>query len=157
MQVGVYSNIQIKSAIKEGHIVYHPYVDKHIAGSSVDVTLGNWFYRTERPSEGGFYNPFEAKAVSDYFGEVQQAEIQKNGLKHGRRLFTNVPSDQPIIVLRPQRENPCAYPRIYWYQGPGTSTMQARVRRGRNRLLYVLMLAGEVRDISTVGQWKYTT
>ena len=89
--MGVYSNIQIKSAIKEGHIVYHPYVDKHIAGSSVDVTLGNWFYRTERPSEGGFYNPFEAKAVADYFGEVQQAEIPAwRGFLHARRRHRTV-------------------------------------------------------------------
>ncbi|MDQ5886269.1 MAG: Deoxycytidine triphosphate deaminase [Patescibacteria group bacterium] len=131
--MGVYSNIQIKSAIKEGHIVYHPYVDKHIAGSSVDVTLGNWFYRTERPSEGGFYNPFEAKAVADYFGEVQQAEIhEKWAKKHGRRLFTNVPADQPIIVLRPHERILAHTHEFIGIKAPGTSTMQARSTWGRN-------------------------
>ena len=54
---GVYSNVQIKEAINTGHIVFHPYIEENIAGSSVDVTLGHWFYRTERINEGGFYNP----------------------------------------------------------------------------------------------------
>jgi hypothetical protein len=30
---GVYSNTQIKQAIAQGHIVFHPYNEKHIAGS----------------------------------------------------------------------------------------------------------------------------
>ena len=43
---GVYSNSQIRAAISRGHIVFYPFVDEHINGSSVDVTLGNWFYRS---------------------------------------------------------------------------------------------------------------
>ena len=45
---GVYSNTQIKAAIERGHIVFHPYIEEHIAGRSIDVTLGHWYYRTEK-------------------------------------------------------------------------------------------------------------
>jgi deoxycytidine triphosphate deaminase len=75
--VGVYSNTQIKKAITDGHIVFHPYVEEHVAGSSVDVTLGKWFYRTERPSQGGFYNPFDESAVGLYFDGPYKAEIHE--------------------------------------------------------------------------------
>jgi deoxycytidine triphosphate deaminase len=131
--VGVYSNIQIKKAIQAKHIVFHPYVEEHIAGSSVDVTLGNWYYRTERPSEGGFYNPFDEKAVGQYFGEVQKAVIHEDwAKKHGRRLFVNVPAKQPIIVLRPHERILAHTHEFIGIKAPGTSTMQARSTWGRN-------------------------
>lgn len=137
--VGVYSNIQIKEAIKEGHIVFHPYIEDHIAGSSVDVTLGNWFYRTERPSQGAFYNPFDEKAVQAYFGEPQQAEIhEKWAKKHGRRLFENIPADHPIIVLRPHERILAHTHEFIGIKAPGTSTMQARSTWGRNGIAVCL-------------------
>jgi len=131
--LGVYSNIEIKKAVKSGHIVFHPYQEKNIAGSSVDVTLGNWYYRTERPSEGGFYNPFDKKSVDDYFSGVQKAEIHKDwAKKHGRSLFVNIPADQPIIVLRPHERILAHTHEFIGIKAPGTSTMQARSTWGRN-------------------------
>lgn len=131
--MGVYSNRQIKAAIKEGHIVFHPYIEKHIAGSSVDVTLGNWFYRTEKPSEGGFYNPFEESAVQQYFGEALQAEVHETwAKKHGRQLFKNIPPKTRIIVLRPHERILAHTHEFIGIKAPGTSTMQARSTWGRN-------------------------
>lgn len=132
--MGVYSNRQIREAIKEGHIVFHPFNDAHIAGSSVDVTLGEWFYRTERPSEGGFYNPFDEKAVKEYFGGgPYRAEIHKEWAdKHGRKLFKNIPPNHPIIVLRPKERILAHTHEFIGIKAPGTSTMQARSTWGRN-------------------------
>ncbi len=131
--MSVYSNIQIKNAIKKGHIVYHPYTEANIAGSSIDVTLGEWFYRTERPSEGGFYNPFEKAAVQKYFGEPQKAVTHKHWAeKHGRKLFDNIPPEHPIIVLRPKERILGHTHEFIGIKAPGTSTMQARSTWGRN-------------------------
>lgn len=132
--MGVYSNVQIKDAIKKGHIVFHPYVEEHIAGSSVDVTLGDWFFRTERPSEGGFYNPFDENSVKQYFGGgPYRAEVHKEwAKKHGRQLFKNIPDDQPIIVLRPGERILAHTHEFIGIKAPGTSTMQARSTWGRN-------------------------
>lgn len=131
--MGVYSNTQLRDAIKKGHIVYHPCIEEHIAGSSIDVTLGNWYYRTERPSEGGFYNPFDETAVHQYFGEALKAEIHKDWAdKHGRKLFANIPEDQPIIVLRPHERILAHTHEFIGIKAPGTSTMQARSTWGRN-------------------------
>lgn len=131
--MGVYSNIQIKKAIDEGHIIFHPYVDSHIAGSSIDVTLGDWYFRTERPSQGGFYNPFDEAAVSQYFGEACHAEIhQEWAEKHGRKLFENIPPKQQIIVLRPGERILAHTHEFIGIKAPGTSTMQARSTWGRN-------------------------
>jgi dCTP deaminase len=131
--MGVYSNKQIKAAIAEGHIVFYPYIEEHIAGSSVDVTLGNWYYRTERPSEGGFYNPFDKYSVDHYFSGALKADIHGDwAKKHGRVPFENIPLDQPIIVLRPGERILAHTHEFIGIRAPGTSTMQARSTWGRN-------------------------
>ncbi len=130
---GVYSNIQIKAAIASGHIVFHPYIEEHIAGSSVDVTLGHWYYRTERNTNGGFYNPFDSAAVDRYFGSPQHAEIHSEWAeKHGRQLFENIPANHQIIVLRPGERILAHTHEFIGIKAPGTSTMQARSTWGRN-------------------------
>ena len=137
--MGVYSNTQIKQAIKEGHIVFHPYIEEHIAGSSVDVTLGEWYYRTERPSQGAFYNPFDEKSVNDYFSGAMQAQIHGEWAeKHGRLPFKNIPLDQRIIVLRPQERILGHTHEFIGIKAPGTSTMQARSTWGRNGIAVCL-------------------
>ena len=131
--MGVYSNKQILQAMKNGHVVIHPFIKDHLAGSSIDVTLGNWYYRTERPSEGGFYNPFDQKAVEQYFSGAMQAEIHKDwAKKHGRKPFINIPLDQQIIVLRPHERILAHTHEFVGIKAPGTSTMQARSTWGRN-------------------------
>lgn len=130
---GVYSNSQIRAAIAEGHIVFHPYVDQHIAGSSVDVTLGHWFYRTERKSSSGFYNPFDEADVSRYFDGPYHAEPHHLWAEaNGRKLFNGIPHDQPIIVLRPGERILAHTHEFIGIKAPGTSTMQARSTWGRN-------------------------
>lgn len=131
--MSVYSNTQIIKALDEGHIVIHPFIAEHLAGSSIDVTLGHWYYRTERPSEGGFYNPFDETAVANYFSGAQKAEIHADWAhKHGRQLFKNIPPDQPIIVLRPHERILAHTHEFVGIKAPGTSTMQARSTWGRN-------------------------
>lgn len=130
---GVYSNIQIKEAIRTGHIVFHPYIEEHIAGSSVDVTLGHWFYRTERGPSGGFYNPFDEADVYRYFDGPHHAESHDMWAQaNGRRLFAGIPADYPIIVLRPGERILAHTHEFIGIKAPGTSTMQARSTWGRN-------------------------
>lgn len=137
--MSVYSNKQIKEAVKSGHIVFYPYQESHIAGSSVDVTLGNWYYRTEKPSEGGFYNPFDQKSVLNYFSGVLKAEKHSVwAKKHGKTLFNNIPANHPIIVLRPHERILAHTHEFIGIKAPGTSTMQARSTWGRNGIAVCL-------------------
>jgi deoxycytidine triphosphate deaminase len=130
---GVYSNRQIKTAIEDGHIVFHPFVQKHIAGSSVDVTLGHWFYRTERTSHGGFYNPFDETDVGRYFDGPYHAETHELwSEQNGRKLFAGIPREHPIIILRPGERILAHTHEFIGIKAPGTSTMQARSTWGRN-------------------------
>lgn len=131
--MGVYSNTEIKQALDEEHIVIKPFIEKNLAGSSYDVTLGHYYYRTERPSEGGFYTPFDKKSVENYFSGAMKAENHsKWASSHGRKLFPNVPKNHPIIVLRPGERILAHTHEFIGIKAPGTSTMQARSTWGRN-------------------------
>jgi len=113
--------------------VIHPFIHEHMAGSSMDVTLGNWYYRTERTSEGSFYNPFDENDVSRYFGSPLKAEIHKDWAeRHSRKLFNNIPAEQQIIILRPHERILAHTHEFIGIKAPGTSTMQARSTWGRN-------------------------
>lgn len=131
--MSVYSNTEIKKAISDGHIVFHPFQEEHIAGSSVDVTLGHYFYKQEYPDESKVYNPFDIDDVKRYFKGPLEAMPHKQWCKkYGYRLFKNVPEDHPIIVIRPGERILAHTHEFIGIKAPGTSTMQARSTWGRN-------------------------
>lgn len=131
--MGVYSNLEIEAAIKDGYIVFHPYQPEHINGSSVDVTLGEWFYRTDRKNASTVYNPFEKSQVDSYFGEPQQAITHQQWCDEtGNEPLGNIPLDHPVIVLEPG-ERILAHTREFiGILPPGTTSMQSRSTWGRN-------------------------
>ena len=133
MQTGVYSNLQIEEAIKDGHIIFHPYQPQHINGSSVDVTLGEWFFRTDRKSPTTVYNPFDKDHVERYFGEPQKAILHKDWCKQtGNKPLENIPADHPVIVLEPGERILAHTQEFIGILPPGTTSMQSRSTWGRN-------------------------
>jgi dCTP deaminase len=131
--MSVYSNTDIKKAIGDGHIVFYPYQEQHIAGSSVDVTLGHYFYKQEYQEEAKVYNPFDEDDVARYFKGPLEAMPHKEWCeKNGYKLFKNIPEDHPIIVLRPGERILAHTHEFIGIKAPGTSTMQARSTWGRN-------------------------
>ena len=132
-QFGVYSNTQIKAAVANGHIVAHPYIEDNVNGSSYDVTLGHWFYSVRRKSDIGIYNPFDQHAVSSYFDGPHHSIVHEIWCeKNGRKLFTGIPADHPIIVLQPGERILAHTHEFIGIKPPGTTTMQARSTWGRN-------------------------
>lgn len=131
--MGVYSNIEIEQAIADGHIIFHPYQPEHINGSSVDVTLGEWYYQTDSNNANSIYNPFDKAEVDRYFGEVKQAIPHQQWCDEtGNAPLVNIPADHPVIILGPG-ERILAHTREFiGILPPGTTSMQSRSTWGRN-------------------------
>lgn len=133
--MSVYSNVEIEDAIKRGHIIFHPYQPKHINGSSVDVTLGEWFYRTDRKSPSTVYNPFDKAEVDRYFGEAQKAITHAEWCAQtGNPPLENIPADHPVIILEPGERILAHTQEFIGILPPGTTSMQSRSTWGRNGL-----------------------
>ena len=130
---GVYSNREIEEAIKDGHIIFHPYQPNHINGSSVDVTLGEWFYRTDSKSPVTVYNPFDKAEVDRYFGKPQHAITHQEWCHQtGNKPLANIPLTHPVIVIEPGERILAHTQEFIGILPPGTTSMQSRSTWGRN-------------------------
>ena len=131
--MSVYSNIEIEEAIKDGHIIFHPLRPEHINGSSVDVTLGEYFYRTDSKSESRVYNPFDKIEVDKYFGKPQKAIKHKDWCEQtGNKPLANIPEDHLVIILEPGERILAHTNEFIGILPPGTTSMQSRSTWGRN-------------------------
>jgi deoxycytidine triphosphate deaminase len=131
--VSVLSNIQIRDGIDEGHIVCVPFDPKHVAHASLDVTLGHYYFRTERSGYQTIYNPFDEEDVKRYFGEPLQA------VAHGEWCWQNginpvqgIPLDHPIIALRPGERILAHTHEFFGIKPPGAYELKSRSSWGRN-------------------------
>jgi len=100
--MGVYSNTEIRQALKDDTIVCVPFEDKNISEASLDFTLGYFYYKQEYDQAARLYNPFDEAEVTRYFKGPLEATKHKDWCKqNGYELFKNIPEDHPIIVLQP--------------------------------------------------------
>ena len=120
--VGIYSDVDIAAALKDGHIICDP-APARINGSSVDVTLGYYFYHAGgNEKDDALFNPFDEADVRRYFGDCKIAKPwsevrQKINSREVANIdkITNIPADHPVIVLRPNERILATHPRIYWH------------------------------------------
>lgn len=131
--MGVYSNTQLMQAIDNGHIICVPFNPKHVSQASLDVTLGYYYYRTERSGYHTLYNPFDQEDVHRYFGEPQMA------IPHGQWCGENgfepiqgLPLDHPVIALRPGERILAHTHEFFGILPPGACELKSRSSWGRN-------------------------
>jgi deoxycytidine triphosphate deaminase len=131
--MSVYSNTQILKALDDGHIVCVPFNPKHVSHASLDVTLGHYYYRTERSSHHTLYNPFNEKDVLRYFGEAKQAVPHGEWCKeNGFTPVEGIPLDHPIIALRPGERILAHTHEFFGIKPPGAYELKSRSSWGRN-------------------------
>lgn len=152
---GVFSNIQIKQAISDGHIVQYPAAPELINASSIDVRLGYHFYRTDIRDGENVYNPFDPDDIARYFGEPLVAQPLKDIGKLreliDKKTLKNIDPNQPIILMRPHERILAHTHEFIGIRAPGTSSMQAKSTTGRNGIV-VCKDAGWG-DPGYIGRW----
>lgn len=131
--MSVYSNTQILQAVSSGHIVCVPFNPKHVSHASLDVTLGHYYYRTERSGHQRLYNPFDEADVMRYFGEQRQAVPHGEWCKeNGFTPVKGIPLDHPIIALRPGERILAHTHEFFGITPPGAYELKSRSSWGRN-------------------------
>ena len=131
--MGVYSNIQIRSAIDKGHIACVPYKPEHVSHASLDVTLGYYYYRTERAGDHPLYNPFEEADVTRYFEGFLKAVPHKEWCdKNGVALLKGIPDNHPVIPIHPGERILAHTHEFFGIKPPGACEVKSRSSWGRN-------------------------
>lgn len=152
--MGVYSNTQILHDIESGNIIISPFNPSHVNGTSYDVLLGEYFYKSGNEEPSKLYNPYSEHDVRAHFGELMRAQplrehsqiIKKLGITN----IENIPDNHPVIILRPH-ERILAHTHEFIGIKQGTTSMQARSTTGRNGIV-VCMDAGWG-DPGYVNRW----
>lgn len=129
----VFSDREIFEALERGQIVIDPFTPDNVKGSSVDVCVGEWYFRTEGRSLGGVYNPLDEGNVSKYFGEPVRADIHEEYIEeHGLQPFKNIPLRNRIIILEAGQRILGHTAEFIGVLGDATTMMKARSSTGRN-------------------------
>lgn len=131
--MGVFSNLEIVEALKSGHIVCEPYQKKHVSHASLDVTLGHYYYRTERSDEHPVYNPFAKSDVKRYFeGALSAISHKKWCEQNGLKLLDGIPINHPVIPIRPGERILAHTHEFFGIKPPGACEVKSRSSWGRN-------------------------
>lgn len=148
----VFSDREILAALETGQIVIDPFVPENVNSSSVDVRMGNSFWRMEGPDAQDTLNPQDEESVNAYFKGPFKGE--PNAIwcaKHNRVPFRGIAPEHPIVVLRPH-ERVLAHT-VEWIgiRAFGTTLMKARSTLGR--LGIVVCKDAGWGDTGYIGVW----
>lgn len=131
--MGVFSNLQIKSAIEDGHIICTPFTKTNISHASLDVTLGHYYYRTERSKDHPVYNPFDETDVKRYFEGALKAVPHRQWCDdNGVKILKGIPGNHPIIPIRPGERILAHTHEFFGIKPPGACEVKSRSSWGRN-------------------------
>ncbi len=131
--MGVYSNTEIRQALKEGHILCTPFDPKHVSHASLDVTLGYYYYRTERMSGKLMYNPFDEVDVARYFDGALKAVPHGDWcVKNGFAPQKGIPKNHPVIPIKPGERILAHTHEFFGIKPPGAYEIKSRSSWGRN-------------------------
>jgi deoxycytidine triphosphate deaminase len=131
--VSVFSNIQIRNAIKNGHIVCVPFDDKNVSEASLDITLGHYYYKTETQNTRTIYNPFDREDVERYFDGPYKAMPHEQWAKlNGFSMVKNIPADHPVIAVKPGERILAHSHEFFGIKPPGACELKSRSSWGRN-------------------------
>jgi dCTP deaminase len=123
--MSVLGNQKIFDEIARGNIICDPLVPNNVKGTSIDVTLGEWYFETYVGLDPfGYYNPFSQEGVKKMFGKPRRA-------LPALKPIPGIPEDHPIIMLKP-RSRILAHTHEFIGIKDGTSEMRARSSWGRN-------------------------
>ncbi|MCI0597626.1 deoxycytidine triphosphate deaminase [Candidatus Parcubacteria bacterium] len=148
------SDRRILEELKKGDIVIHPFDKSHLATSSYDVTLGEWFYREQPPQYNhSLYNIWSREHSEHVWGadKCERAVFAKEAFKKYNFNWDGIRPDDKVIVLRPGETILAHTEEFIGGKDHITTMMKARSSMGRN-FIEVCKCAGWG-DVGYVNRW----
>ena len=150
---GDYSNMEIKEALLAGHIRIFPFIQENLKSASYDVTLGEWFYRTDTLHNRLYYDYRSTRDIRRYFGEPLPAVTYEewSKIQDATPFDSEIRPGDKVIVLNPGERILAHTNEFIGIRAPGTTNLQARSSSGRNGIV-VCKDAGRG-DPGYLGRW----
>ena len=148
------SDKRILEEMKKGDIVISPFEAGHLATSSYDVTLGEYFFREQPPKYNhALYNIWSREHTEHVWGArtVERAVFAKEAFKKYNFEFDGIHPDDKVIVLRPGETILAHTQEFIGGKDHITTMMKARSSLGRN-FIEVCKCAGWG-DVGYINRW----
>lgn len=145
------SDKEILKEMEAGRIIISPFDRKKVSTSSVDVTLGEWYFREKKPqNDTHIYNMYDKAHTDAVWGtEAERAESAEDALK-GLELVGISPDDK-VIMLEPGETILAHTNEFIGGRESITTMMKARSSLGRN-FIEVCKCAGWG-DVGYINRW----
>jgi len=147
------SDKKILAHMKNGSVVIEPFIRANLATSSYDVTLGEWYFREDRPvAYKNLYNIYSKADTERVWGvKPHRAEKASRALAHFNIEFNGINPEDRVVLLEPG-ETVLAHTREFiGGRHTVTTMMKARSSLGRN-FIEVCKCAGWG-DVGYVNRW----
>ncbi len=147
------SDRKILEELKKGDILIEPFRRENLATSSYDVTLGEYFFREQRPKHMySIYNAYNKKHTDHVWGtKADRAEKAKDVFKDMKFDFIGIAPDDKVIVLEPGETILGHTEEFIGGKNHITTMMKARSSLGRN-FIEVCKCAGWG-DVGYTNRW----
>lgn len=138
---------------KLGNIVIEPFRREHLATSSYDVTLGQWYFREQKPNYYLYlYNIYNKKHTDYVWGtKPERAKPAKEVFKHLPFEYEGIRPNDKIILLEPGETVLAHTQEFIGGRNVITTMMKARSSLGRN-FIEVCKCAGWG-DVGYTNRW----
>ncbi|MBX4200161.1 dCTP deaminase [Candidatus Parcubacteria bacterium] len=147
------SDRRILEEMKKGDIVIEPFHKENLATSSYDVTLGEYYFREQRPKHlYNIYNIYDKRHTDHVWGTTpHKAEKAKEVFQDTKFEYIGIKPDEKIILLEPGETVLAHTQEFIGGRNHITTMMKARSSLGRN-FIEVCKCAGWG-DVGYTNRW----
>lgn len=147
------SDKRILEELKKGDIVIEPFKRENLATSSYDVTLGEFYFREQRPKHlYNIYNIYDKRHTDHVWGTVpHKAERAKDIFRDTKFDYVGIEPSDRIILLEPGETILAHTNEFIGGKDHITTMMKARSSMGRN-FIEVCKCAGWG-DVGYTNRW----
>ena len=119
---------------EKGDIIIEPFKRENLATSSYDVSLGEWYFREQKPKDFfGIYNIYNQKHTEKVWGtEPLRAEYAKDVLRLTPEDMKGISPNDKVIILEPGETILGHTDEFIGGRNHITTMMKARSSTGRN-------------------------
>ncbi|MDB5194754.1 MAG: dCTP deaminase [Parcubacteria group bacterium] len=147
------SDRKILEEMKKGDIVIEPFMRENLATSSYDVTLGEYYFREQRPKHlYNIYNIYDKHHTDHVWGTIPtKAERAKDVFQDTKFDYVGIEPNDKIILLEPGETILAHTNEFIGGKHHITTMMKARSSMGRN-FIEVCKCAGWG-DVGYTNRW----